>query len=442
MNIEKKELSKSQVELTIEVSVEEMKPFLEKAAQSLSESKNIPGFRPGKATVDAVKQHVGEMPLWQEAGEAALWHHLKHAVKTENLQTVGQPQIAVEKLAPNNPFVFKATFSLLPEVTLPDVSTLKVEREKFEITEKQVDEALEEVRNMRRSEALVDRESKEGDKLEISLKVTLEDKTVDDQNHLDVIIGEKKYIKGFEEALVGLKKDDEKSFDLTFPKDYYNKDLANKEANFAVKVLTVYELTLPEVNDEFAQSVGSVKTVESLKNQLRSNLEIESKRQIEQKLENDLVEQLVKNTTFGEIPESLINSEVQAMMREFAQRMEQQGSNIEDYLKHVGKTEAEFMLEFTPQATERVKSALALRTFVKQEGLEISREELDKKIGMMKEMYQHNPEAQKQMDSPEYREYLNSTLLSRNALDTLKEKAGVKGNEQGIMSNEQEKEDR
>lgn len=422
MNIEKKELEKAQVELTIEVSIEEMQPFLEKAAAKISESKNIPGFRPGKATMDAVKQSVGDMALWQDAAESAVWHHLKHAVKSEGLETVGQPQIAVEKLAPDNPFTFKATLNLLPSVELPEFSKLTVEREEVSITDEQVEEAVEEVRTMRRAEALVDRAAKEGDKLEVSLKVTLKDETLDDQNHVDVIIGENRYIKGFEEALVGLKKDEEKDFDLTFPKDYYNKDLAEKEANFAVKVLNVFELTKPEVSEEFVKAVGNVETVEEFKKQLRGNLEAEATKQAEQKVENDMVEKLVKHTTFGDIPDALINSEVNVMMQEFAQRMTQQGTNVDDYLKRVGKTEGEFMLEFTPQATERVKSALALRTFVNQEKLEIPADELDTKVSMMKEMYQHNKEAQEQMATAEYKEHLHSTLLSRKALDTLKEK--------------------
>ena len=290
----------------------------------------------------------------------------------------------------------------------------------MEITDEQVTEALEEMRKLRRTEALVDRAAQEGDKLETALTVTHDGTVLDEQKSIDAIIGENKYIKGFEEALVGLKVGDEKSFELKFPKDYYNKELVGKTATFAVKIAGVYELTLPELNDAFAAATGSVKTLDELKVQLRENLKAEADYAAEQAFDNELIKLLIEKSEFGEIPELLINSEVKKMMQEMSQKLAQQKTTMDDYLKRINKKESEFMLELTPQAVERAKSALVIRQVVVNHDLEVSEKEISEKITALKQMYQHAPEMSAQFDKPEYKEHLHNSLLARKALEFLR----------------------
>ncbi len=421
MIIKSKDLPKALVEVSIELSVEDMKPYLEKAARKISENKSIPGFRPGKASVEAVKQHVGDMILWQEAGEIAVYAGIKEAVEKENLKTIGQPKVEVEKLAPGNPFVFTATFSKVPEVELPDYSKMRVKRKKTEITDEQVDESIEELRKMRRSEVLVDRKSEDGDKLEISLTVTVGGRKVDDMQKGGVVIGEGRFIPGFEDELIGLAKGDKKEFDLNFPKDYHESNLAGKKARFAIEVFDVYELSLPEVNDDFAENVAKVRTVDDLKKQIRQNLETEASRQGEIRLENEIIEKITNSSTFGEIPELLVTTETRKMLSDMEQQVSQQGMTLDQYLERIGKTQSEIMLDMTPQALNRVKAGLVLREIMNKRGINAKKEELDSQIEMLKNMYQHQPDMQKHFSTPQYREYLESTLLSRKVYEHLKE---------------------
>lgn len=182
---------------------------------------------------------------------------------------------------------------------------------------------------------------------------------------------------------------------------------------------------MPELNDEFATTVGKVATVEDLKKDLKRNLEIEADRQADQKLENEILKQLVEKSTIGDIPEALLNSEIKHMMQDFAGNLAQQGVKLDDYLQKVGKKENELMLDFAPQAAERVKSGLVMRQIVTEHKLSIDESELKEKIEMLKQMYQHSPDMLKQIESREYQQQLHSTLLSHKVLDFLKVKTGA-----------------
>ncbi len=421
MNISRKSMLKAMVDVTVEISEDEMKPYLEKAARKISKSKNIPGFRPGKASMDAVRQHVGDMALWQEAGELALYDGIKEAIEKENLKTIGHPKITVEKLAPGNPFVFVATFSVVPEVKLPDYTKMKIERKKIEVTDSQVDEAIEELRKMRKSEKLVNRSAQKGDKLEISLSVNVDGKSVDEMQKGGVVLGEGRFIPGFEDSLIGVKKGDKKEFDLDFPGDYFDKKLAGKKARFNVEVFGVYEIELPDITDEFAKSVLKVDTVDEMKKQIKENLESESIRAGEIQFENDIIEKIVSKTEFGDIPEILITTETRKMLSDLEQQVGQQGMTLEQYLERIGKKQTDMMLDMTPQALTRVKAGLVLREIMNKQGISVTKEEIDKQVEMLKNMYQHQPDMQKHFDTKEYKEYLENTYLSRKVYDHLKE---------------------
>ena len=289
MKSEVKKLAKSQVEITIEVSLEEIKSYLDKAVSKISQEIKIEGFRPGKAPYEIIKQKVGDMGILQEALDDIISATYYEVLKEQKIVTIGQPQIDIVKVAPNNPFVYKATAAVLPKVKVGDYKKIKIKREPIKIGDEPVDKILADIRKMRATEKLVDQPAKAGHKLTIDFEVFLNGVPIERGQHqkYPIVIGENKFIPGFEDQLIGLKAGETKEFKLKFPEKYFEKKLANKEAEFKVNCQAVYELELPELNNELAKSISADKfqTLSELKNNIQENLKTEETTKQEQRLE-------------------------------------------------------------------------------------------------------------------------------------------------------------
>lgn len=421
MDVTVNKLDKSQVEVSVDVPHSDLHSHFEQAAKRISDVKKIPGFRPGKASVDVVKNHVGIEAFMAEAAESALPHFLNEALKQEKLEVIGDPEYKIDQLKPDLSLKFKATLSLLPQVKLGNYAAKKITTEKIEVTEDKVDLAIQDMLRQRRSEALVNRMVTAVDKVEISLEIKQGDKVIDQQEKMSVVIGDKKFIKGFEEAMVGMSKDEEKEFELEFPKEYYNKDLAGKKANFKVKILAVYELNTPELTDDLAKAVGQFNDVKELRQGIKNNLTNEATNMEQRKLENDIIKALVGSAEFGDIPDVLVNKEVPKLMHELEQSLSMQGMKIDEHLTRLGKTESELMLELTPRAVERVKTSLALRQVVSDKEIVVGQDEYKAELDKLKSLYKDTPEMLKQIETGQHKEYLASTLLYQKVISHLKE---------------------
>lgn len=420
MQVTINKLPKSQVEISVEITTEEMQPYLAKAAQKISEVKKISGFRPGKASLEAVKNQVGSEALWNEAAQLALPVFLSQAIRQEKLAVIGEPYYDLDKIKPNEVLKFKATMSLSPEVVLGDYKSKKIQVKKTAVTKDKVDKAVSEIVKMRRSEALVNRPAQTGDKVEINLEITRDGQQIDKQEKMPVVLGDKRFIKGFEEAIVGMKKNEEREISLDFPEGYYNKKLANQSAQFKIKLLQVFELKTPELNDDLAKSIGNFQTVADLKIHIEQNLANEANNIYLRQQEDEVMKQLIDSTKFGDIPEVLVNAEVKKLMHEMQHTLTAQGISMKDHLKQLGKKESELALEFTPRALERVKASLVLRQVVQDEKIILNKEEYEAELKKLKEVYKDSPEMLKQIDSPQHREYLSSSLLYQKVIDYLK----------------------
>lgn len=423
MEISKETLEKSQIKLTITVTADEMLPYLEKAARRISENLDIPGFRKGQAPLDVVKQKAGEMALHQEAAQFAVEETLAKAIDQEHLHTVGQPEIGIDKLAPNNPFVYTATIPLLPEVTVGDLSKIKVEKESVSVTDDEVQKVIDNLLKMRGKEILVDREAKQGDKVEINFDVFLNKVPVEGGkgNKFPLTIGENTMIPGFEDNLVGMKKDEEKDFELKFPEEYHNKQLAGNNAEFKVKMLSVFEVELPELNDETLKELGEFTSADDLKEKIRENLSKEKEGSVDQKFEREIIEKLIDASTFGDLPDVLVTRESQLMMQELEQNVARQGLKFDDYLNHLKKDRKQLLLDFTPDAVKRIKSALLIKKVSEDQKIEATEEEVKEELDKMFHMYQGNEAITKQLDTASYRDYLSNMIKNRKTLHWIKE---------------------
>lgn len=421
MNVTVKKLPRGQVELTIELTTDEFQPFLEQAAKKISADIKIPGFRPGKADLATVKKTVGEASIWEEALEPAVQKTFVKAIDDEKIITVGAPQIDVEKLAPGNPVIYKAVVSIMPEVELGEIPEKSIERKESKINPDDVKKILADLQKSRATEAKVERPSKAGDKVVINFNTFLDKIPVDNgrQDKFPLVLGEKTFIPGFEEQLAGLSVDESKEFQLKFPDAYHQKNLAGKFVDFKVKMLEVYELTLPKLDDDFAKAIG-FPTIADAEKEISENLKAEAEQKENQRLEDEVIEKVIAISNFTEIPDNLIDSEVKKMIEELEHNLSHQGLKFEDYLTHLKKNKEELMLDFSPQAVKRIKSAVALRKIREQNKIEINDSEIEEEIKNTLAAYAGNPEVEKSVNQPAYRDYLRNVLAARKVIDYLK----------------------
>ncbi|MCF6277003.1 MAG: trigger factor [Candidatus Magasanikbacteria bacterium] len=422
MDYSTKKLPKSQLQLNVTVAPEDYKKQLEEAGKRVSKKVNIKGFRKGNVPLDVLKKEVGEMALLQEAVNHIIQETFVEIIKKEELESIGQPEINIEKMAPKNDLVYKAVVSLLPKIKLAETKSVKAKLEKKEITDKQVDETIDSLRKTQAVEVSKTGKAKGEDKLLIDMDMFLDKVPVDggQSKNYQVYLSEPHYIKGFNEQIVGLKKGDKKEFTLKFPKDHYQKMLAGKKVGFKVKVNEVFERQFPELNEGFAVKLGQ-KTVEELKTTIKKNLQTEADHKADQSFEIEILDKMIEKTKFDEIPELLIDNEKQKIFYELQRDIEKNGITIEQYLQDIKKTEKELFKDFKAQAEKRAKAALLSREIAIENDIKAEKEEIDAEIATMKKMYKHEEEYMKNLEKPEVRGTIANMVQNRKVMKWLKD---------------------
>jgi len=422
MNITSKKLPKNQVELTIEVAIEDLDKYLKQAAQKMSQTRELKGFRPGKASYDVIKQSFGEMAIYQEAIDFIIRDTLPQAIDQEKLEIIGQPQVDIDKLAPGNPFVYRSTVTLMPEVKIKDYKDMKIKTKKVEVSEEKVNKTLEQLQKMRAKESAQDKAIEMGDKAVIDFSIYLDKVPIDGGQHKDypLYLGEKFFVPGFEEELIGLKKGEEKEFKLKFPKEYSMKNIAGKNTEIKVTVKDVFKVEKPELNDEFAKMIGDYENMDKLKEQIKENIEQEENLQAQQKTEMEILEKIIKKSEFGELPQLMIDGELEKMIGELQSNVTQQGATFDDYLKNINKTVEDLHKDFTPQAEKRLQTSLIIREIAILEKILITEEEVQKEVDKLMQMYSDEA-SQKSIQSHGYKHYLENLLTNRKVIEKLRE---------------------
>ncbi len=417
-----KKTDKSTAELTITVAPADYKKNMEVAAVRLSERAAIKGFRPGKAPYDLVKQEMGEIRILEEAMQSIVESNFFKAVSEEKLDTIGMPQISLQKFAPGNELVFTASVALLPKVTVPDLTTINVEGKPVTVSKEQIDETMENLRKMQGKEVIKAGSATKDDKVVVNMDMFIDKVPMEGgqaPNH-QVYLSEPHYIPGFAEELVGLKKDDTKEFTLKFPKEHYQKHFAGKDVDFKVKVNEVYELSYPELNDEFAKALGQ-QSLEKMVELLTTNLTREGQRKEDERFEIALLEQLIEKSSFEVIPDVLIDAEKNKMFYELKHNLEEQGIPVEKYLADMKKTEAEILADFTAQADKRAKAALISRQIALQNNIKIEPDEMNKELDAIRAAYPNNPQVEENLKRQEVIQTIATTLQNKKVMQWVKE---------------------
>ena len=418
-----KQLGKSKIELIISVSPSDYKSFMETAAIRLSERAAIKGFRPGKAPYNIVKEQLGEVKILEEAMQQIVEKNYYEAVKAENLETIGMPNITLQKFAPGNDLEFKAEVALLPKITLADFSKIKVDKKEIKATPAQVEDMLGNLRKMRSKEIIKSGAATKEDKLLIDLDMFIDNVPIEGgqaKNH-QVYLNEPHYIPGLAEELVGLKKDDTKEFNLKFPAEHYQKHIAGKNVDFKVKVNDVFELQPPELDDEFAKGLGQ-ESMTKLKELLLANITKEEEKKEDQRVEAAILDQLIEKSSFQEIPDTIITAEKQKMFYELKHDLDERGIPMEQYLQDIKKTEDQIFTEFQTNAEKRAKAALISRQVAKDNNMVVSKEELDQEIAAIRANYPDNEQVEQNLKRAEVIDTIASTIQNRKVMQFLKEK--------------------
>jgi trigger factor len=426
VTLEKKE--KNQVHLEVEVDYDRVKKALEQAFRSVSQQVNIPGFRKGKAPRQLVERAVGPDYIKNEALNKLVPEALEQAVQQESLELIDRPDVEVISFEDNKALVFKATVPVRPEVEFKgDYKDNSAQAPKTEIDPAAVDAKIDELRQQRATQEVVDRAIAQGDfaTLDFAGKLKGEDEPFEGGTAEDfkAEIAPGRFIEGFMEALIGLKAGEEKDFDVTFPEQYHAPNLAGKPATFHVKVKEVRAKALPELNDAFAASVGDYNSMADLKKKIEADLQEEAEDNRELLLRQQILDQVLEKADV-EIPESMIQREIQFLMNQYAQMMQAQGMDVRNMFDQSRLND--WANSLRDEATKRIKTSLTLGTVAKANGIVITNEEVDEEIVQYAQMYRVDPAAvRNQLIQSGGWTTLADEVLSNKILDWLREQAKV-----------------
>ncbi len=423
------ELPGSKIELKFTVTPEEAQPFIDATLTEVGKDKQIPGFRPGKAPKEEIIKLIGgEMQLLQLALERIVRTNFVKTVLDKGYETIGSPEIAVDQLTPGQDIKFTCTVALMPKINKAhEVNEPFVNINVKDVKEEEVEKAIEELRAMRRKEVVSLKPAQKEGMVLVDMEMKKDGVLLEGGQAKDyrIYLNENHYIPKLAEQLIGANKGDKKTFTLPFPEDHFDKLYAGKDVDFEVDVKEVYEIQLPEVNDEFAKELG-LESAQALKDLLRKNLIMENERRALEVAEVELLETLVEKSAFTEVPEILLKEETRRMFEEMRHDIEHRGGRMEDYLASIKKSSDEFKLDMLPMAEKRVKTAVYVKHVAKENQIEVSNEELDMEIDRVLDAAKdQSKETKEQISSPEYRDYVGAMMRNRKTLEHLKEKGIV-----------------
>lgn len=418
-NIRKNENNKLEVEIVI--SQEKWEESIQKSYEETKGKYSVQGFRKGKAPRKVIEKQYGEGVFFDYALEIAFAEEYNDFLdKNLEIEPIAQPNVKIEKFEKEG-IVMVATVDLMPQVKLGAYTGLTAEKSKETVKPEEVENELKKVAERSARFVEVNEEAKLGDFATIDFVGSVDGKIFEGgtAQGYRLELGSKSFIDTFEDQVVGMKVGDEKDVNVTFPENYGEKSLAGKPAVFKVTVQKIERKELPEINDEFAANVSEFENLEDYKKDIEARLTKRLEADKERRVENDLIDQVVKGSEV-EIPEVLIDRQLDIFMRDLEMRMSYQGIKLEDYLNYVGTTVEALREERKEQAKETVKTRLVLEELVKKENMVVTDAELDKVLSETAEKYKKTAEEYKKSLDDRTIAYYQNDILMKKLLDFLK----------------------
>ena len=422
MQITKKSISSTKVELTLVADQEQLDSAKKTVLERLGKDVSLAGFRKGHAPAAMVEKSVDQNLLNQQVIDAVVNELFLAAVTQEKLRVVGQPALELTKFVPFTALEAKAVVDVVGQIKLADYKKFSFKLHKQKATKEDVQSVLDDLiaRDAERKE--VDRAAKNDDEVLISF-AGKDAKTGDPieggkGDKYPLVLGSNTFIPGFEPELLGLKKGDDKTFTVTFPKDYGAKDLQNRKVTFDVDVLEVREVVKPVADDAWASKLGPFKTLEELKADIERQVQSEKDAQSARALENEILTALADKSKV-EVPDALVSDEMQRMEQEERQNLMYRGVTWPEHVKTSGKNEDEYRTSvYGEEAKRRVKTGLALGEVAEAEGVTVSEAELNARMELLKAQY-NDPQMQEELTKPEVRRDISSRILTEKTIQKL-----------------------
>ncbi len=419
-----KNISDTKVEFSIVLDAEELAIAEQVATAKLAKDVKVPGFRKGKTPVEVAAKKIDPNKLQEQTIDNAVSKSVAAAFLESKIQALDRPAVEVKKFVPGELLEFTAEAEILPKVKLGNYKKLKADKEKISVSESEINDTIERIRQSLAEKKDVKRAAKLGDETVIDFVGKKNKKVFDGGtgNDYNLTLGSNQFIPGFEEGVVGHKTGEVFDLSLTFPSDYQSVDLKGAKVVFTVTLKTINEVVLPEINDKLAAKAGPFKTLADMKADIKRELLAQKQHEANEKLKDSLVKQLVSVSNVP-IPEILVADQAKSIEQDFVNNLMYQGMSIEQYLENKGFESKEKWLETEVKdvATKRVQAGLVLAELSKQEKIEATNDELDVQVDNFKKQYANNAEALKQFEQPEVRRDIANRLLTDKTVERLVE---------------------
>ena len=437
MKVTKESANSIEVTLSVEMTNEDEDPFIDRSYRRSVGRLNIPGFRKGKAPRTIVESYVGRTALLNEALDYLIPETLDTVLRDEDIQAFAEPQIEITEI---EPVTFKAIVPLEPTVNLGEYTDIRIEKEAVEITDEQVDDVLQRLRQESAPWEPVDRPVQYGDLLNITVIGTIDGEEVVNDEGIDYIPQEDNVLPfpGFATNLEGMNDQENKAFTITIPEDYPREQFAGKECAFDLTILSVKEKILPELDDEFSKGIGEgYNTLEELTSHVKDRLSDEAETESTRDLESKAIEALVELAKI-DASELLYEREVENMQQERERMLRNQSLDMDTYLSYIGKTPEEFQEELRPTARERLTRFLVLRKLAETEALEVTEEDIQNEVDSLIESAGENSEQMRRnLSSDAVRSNIGSSLLNQKIMGRIVDiSQGITAEENDDSSND------
>lgn len=421
MNTNVEKLENSMVKLTVEVAADRFEEAVQKAYLKNRGQISVPGFRKGRVPRKLIEKSYGEGVFWEDAANGLIPEAYDEAVKESGLEVMSRPDVDVTQIEAGKDFIFTAEVAVKPEVTLGDYKGLEVEVEKAEVTEEDLKVELDKVLEQNsRLVDVTDRPIADGDNVSLDFEGFVNDEPFEggQGENYDLIIGSGSFIDTFEEQLVGTSIGDHVSVNVNFPEDYHAENLKGQPARFEVDIKAIKVKELPALDDEFAQDVSEFDSLDAYKADLEKTILDRKESAANQEKQQKVMEAVVANATM-DLPAPMVELEAENMTYEFAQRLQSQGMNLEDYFKYTGQSMDTLKDQMKGQAEERIQSRLVLEAVAAAESLEVSDEDYEAEIARMSELYNMEVDQLKATIGEEEVDSIKQDMVNQKAVDLI-----------------------
>lgn len=421
MSFKVEDLGKNMVKLTIEASAEDFEAAIEKAYQKNKSKLNVQGFRKGKAPRAIIEKMYGAGIFYEDAANIVIPEAYEKVAEESKLDIVSRPEIDVVQVEKGKPFIFTAEVAVKPEVTLGNYKGIEVPKTEIEVTEAEINEELDKVRDQNsRMITVEDRPVADKDITSIDFEGFVDGVPFEGGKgeNYSLTIGSHSFIDTFEEQLIGKNIGEEVEVNVTFPEEYHAKELAGKPAMFKVKINEIKVKELPELDDDFAQDVSEFDTLDEYKNDVKKNILEKKEKAAKTQKEDAVVDKLIESSTM-DIPDSMVDTQKRQMAEEFTQRLQMQGLSLEQYFQFTGMNANKFMESLAPQALKRIQSRLVLEAVVKAENIAVTEEELEKEFTDMAAAYQMEADKIKELIGEKEKEAMSMDIAVQKAIDLI-----------------------